>query len=69
MLYFKKTSIKTIIMAISWCAIMAIIVKMAIMAVMAHRDMAIKMVLMGVFLKYSKNADHWSKRCSKLCKY
>ena len=52
-----------IIMAISQCAITAIIVKMAIMAFMAHRDMAIIMVMMGVLLKYNKNADHWSKRC------
>jgi hypothetical protein len=48
----------TIIMAISRCAIMANIVKMAIMAVMAHLVMARILVLMGVFLKYSKNADH-----------
>ena len=52
----------TIIMAISHCAIKAIMAIFTIMAVMAHRDMAIKIVLMGVFLKYSKNADHWSKR-------
>ena len=57
----------TIIMAISHCAITAIIVKMAIMAFMAHRDMAIIMVLMGVVLKHSKNADHPSKRCLKIC--
>ena len=56
-------------MAKSWCAITAIIIKMAIMAAIAHRDMAINMVLMGVFLEYRKNADHWSKRCSKLCMY
>ena len=53
----------TIVMAISGYAIMAIIVKMAIMAFMAHRDMAITMVMMGVLLKYSKNTDHWPKRC------
>jgi hypothetical protein len=29
-----------------------------IMAVMAHRDMAIIMIMMGVFLEYGKNADH-----------
>ena len=57
-------------MAISLLAITAIIVKMAIMAIMAQRDMAIRMVLMGVFLKHSKNVDHWPKwrikyECSK----
>ena len=45
-------------MAISRCAIMANIVDMAIMTVMAHLVMAKISVLMGVFLKYSKNADH-----------
>ena len=54
-------------MAISWCSIMAIIVKMAIMAIMAHRGMAIIMVMTGVFLKYSINADHWPKRCLNIC--
>ena len=48
----------TIIMAISQCAIKAIMAIFTIMAVMAHRDMAIIMVMMGVFLKYGKNADH-----------
>ena len=42
-------------------AILANIVKIAIMAVMARIS-----VFMGVFLKYSKNADHWSKRCLKI---
>ena len=36
-------------------AIMAIF---TIMAVMAHRDMAIIMIMMGVFLEYGRNADH-----------
>ena len=36
---------------------MAIMVIFTIMAIMEHHDMAIIMVLMGVFLKYSKNAD------------
>ena len=31
--------------------------KMAIMAVMAHTDMAVNMVVMGVFSKKSQNAD------------
>jgi hypothetical protein len=67
LLYFKKTPIKTIIMAISLCAIMANIVKMAIMAVMANTVMARTLVFMGDFIKYSKNADHWQKRCLKIC--
>ena len=66
MLHFKKTPIKTIIMAISRSAITAIIIKMVTMAIMAHRDMAIIMVLMDVFFKYSKNEDHSQKRCSKI---
>ena len=48
----------TIIMAISRCAIKAIMAIFMIMAVMAQRDMARIMVMMGVFLKYGKNADH-----------
>ena len=48
----------TIIRAVSRFAIKAIMAILTIMAIMPHRDMAIIMVMMGVFLKYGKNADH-----------
>ena len=48
----------TIIMAISRSAIKAIMAIFTIMAVMAYCDMAVNMVMMGVFLKYGENADH-----------
>jgi hypothetical protein len=61
LLYFKKTPIKTDILAITRWAINPI------MAILAHLKMAIIMVVMGVFLKCSKNADHWPKRFLKVC--
>ena len=48
-------------MAITRCAIMANIVKIGHMTVMAHLVIAMISVFMGVFLKYSKNADYWPK--------
>jgi hypothetical protein len=37
------------------------------MTVMTHLVMARILVIMGVLLKYSKNAEHWSKWCLKIC--
>ena len=38
-----------------------------LLAIMADIKMAINMVFMGVFSKYSKNADQLSKRFLKIC--
>ena len=53
MLLFKKTPKKALCVAINRMAIMVRIVKMAIIAGLENDDMAINMVIMGVFSKSS----------------
>ena len=57
LLFFKKTPIMAIFIAMTRLAIMAKMTKMAIIAVMEYYKLASNMAFMGVFLKNSKNAD------------
>ena len=60
-LFFKRTLILTIFMAISGETIMANITKMAIMAIMGLSYIVTNMANIGAISKNSKNADPRSK--------
>ena len=65
MLYFKKTPIKTIIMATSWFAIIAIMAIFTIMAIMAHHDICHNYGLDGCLFKISKKCRSLAKSMLK----
>ena len=67
LLYFEKTSLKFIFMAISKLGHNGHYGYFPLLAIMAGLNMAINMVVMGVFSKCSKNADQQPKRFLKIC--
>ena len=66
-LYFEKTSLKTIFMAISELGHKGHYGYFPLLVIMAGLNMAINMVFMGVFSNYSQNADQQPKRFLKIC--